>query len=60
MSRFFQGLPQAKRALRAAEHLGVICCLTARVEDGDYLHTPSLWFVMVCRSGTIQSITRSL
>jgi len=56
----FQLLPQAQGVLGAAENLRVVRGGPARVEDGDHLHTPSLWFVMVWRSGTIQSITRSL
>ena len=56
----FQDLSLTQCVLRAAQHFGVVGGLTAGVEDGDYLHTPSLWFVMVWRSGTIQSITRSL
>lgn len=60
MSIGFQGLPQIQRVLRAAEHFRVVGGGTAGVEDSDHLHTPSLWFVMVWRSGTIQSITRSL
>ena len=37
---------QAQGVFGAAEHLGVVGGGTARVEDGDHLHTPSLWLVI--------------
>src|SRR5215212_10103252 len=46
VSVYFQGLPQTQGVFCATEHFRVLGGGTARVEDGDHLHTSSLWLVM--------------
>jgi hypothetical protein len=42
MSLPFQEFSKSEGVFGAPEHLGVVGGRTAGIEDGDYLHTPSL------------------